>query len=30
VLDRIDALLVAAPVLWFVLAVREYFSLGSL
>jgi phosphatidate cytidylyltransferase len=30
VLDRIDALLVAAPVLWFVLAVREYFSLGSM
>jgi len=30
VLDRIDALLLAAPVLWFVLAVREYFSLGSL
>ena len=30
VLDRVDALLVAAPALWFVLAVREYFSLGSL
>jgi phosphatidate cytidylyltransferase len=30
VLDRIDALLVAAPVLWFVIAVRDYFSLGSL
>jgi len=30
VLDRVDALLVAAPVLWFVLAVREYFALGSL
>ncbi len=30
VLDRIDALLVAAPVLWFVIAVREYFALGSL
>jgi phosphatidate cytidylyltransferase len=30
ILDRIDALLVAAPVLWFVIAVREYFSLGSL
>ena len=29
-LDRIDALLVAAPVLWFVIAVRNYFSLGSL
>ena len=30
VLDRIDALLLAAPLLWFVLALREYFSLGSL
>jgi len=30
VLDRIDALLVAAPVLWFVIALRHYFSLGSL
>jgi len=30
VLDRVDALLVAAPVLWFVIAVRDYFSLGSL
>jgi phosphatidate cytidylyltransferase len=30
VLDRIDALLLAAPALWFVLALREYFSLGSL
>jgi phosphatidate cytidylyltransferase len=30
VLDRIDALLVAAPVLWFILAVRAYFSFGSL
>jgi phosphatidate cytidylyltransferase len=30
ILDRIDALLLAAPVLWFVIAVREYFSLGSL
>ena len=30
VLDRIDALLLAAPVLWFVLAVRDYMSLGSL
>ncbi len=30
VLDRIDALLVAAPVLWFIIAVRDYFSLGSL
>ncbi len=30
VLDRIDALLVAAPVLWFIIALRDYFSLGSL
>jgi phosphatidate cytidylyltransferase len=30
ILDRIDALLVAAPVLWFVVAVRDFFSLGSL
>jgi phosphatidate cytidylyltransferase len=30
VLDRIDALLVAAPILWFIIAVRDYFSLGSL
>ncbi|QMV18096.1 phosphatidate cytidylyltransferase [Granulicella sp. 5B5] len=30
VLDRIDALLVAAPVLWLIIAVRHYFSLGSL
>jgi phosphatidate cytidylyltransferase len=30
ILDRIDALLVAAPVLWFIIAVRDYFSLGSL
>ncbi|MFC6646966.1 phosphatidate cytidylyltransferase [Granulicella cerasi] len=29
VLDRIDALLLAAPVLWFVWVVKEYFSLGS-
>jgi phosphatidate cytidylyltransferase len=29
VLDRIDALLVAAPVLWFFLAFKDYFSLGS-
>jgi phosphatidate cytidylyltransferase len=29
VLDRIDALLLAAPVLWFVLVIRDYFSLGS-
>jgi phosphatidate cytidylyltransferase len=30
ILDRIDALLLAAPVLWFVLVVREFFALGSL
>ncbi|MGA8940715.1 MAG: phosphatidate cytidylyltransferase [Acidobacteriaceae bacterium] len=30
VLDRIDALLLAAPILWFIIAVRDYFSLGSL
>jgi phosphatidate cytidylyltransferase len=30
VLDRIDALLVAAPILWFIIAVRDYLSLGSL
>jgi len=30
VLDRIDALLLAAPVLWFIVAVRDYLSLGSL
>jgi phosphatidate cytidylyltransferase len=30
ILDRIDALLLAAPVLWFVIAVRDYFSMGSL
>ena len=29
ILDRIDALLLAAPVLWFVLSIKEYFSLGS-
>jgi phosphatidate cytidylyltransferase len=29
VLDRIDALLLAAPVLWFVIALREFFALGS-
>jgi phosphatidate cytidylyltransferase len=28
-LDRIDALLLAAPILWFVLVVREFFALGS-
>jgi phosphatidate cytidylyltransferase len=30
ILDRIDALLVAAPVLWFIIAIRDYFSFGSL
>jgi phosphatidate cytidylyltransferase len=30
ILDRVDALLVAAPILWFIIAVRDYFSLGSL
>lgn len=30
ILDRIDALLVAAPVLWFIIVVRDFFSLGSL
>jgi len=29
ILDRIDALLLAAPILWFTLAIKEYFSLGS-
>lgn len=29
VLDRIDALLLAAPVLWFCMLVREFFNLGS-
>jgi phosphatidate cytidylyltransferase len=29
ILDRIDALLLAAPVLWFVLAIRGFFALGS-
>ena len=29
ILDRIDALLLAAPVLWFVLIIREFFALGS-
>jgi phosphatidate cytidylyltransferase len=29
ILDRIDALLLAAPVLWFVLVIREFFALGS-
>jgi phosphatidate cytidylyltransferase len=28
-LDRIDALLLAAPILWFVLVAREFFALGS-
>jgi phosphatidate cytidylyltransferase len=29
ILDRIDALLLAAPVLWFVLVIRDFYSLGS-
>ena len=29
ILDRIDALLVAAPVLWFVLVIKEFFSVGG-
>lgn len=29
VLDRIDALLLAAPVLWFALEIKDYFSLGG-
>ena len=29
ILDRIDALLVATPVLWFALTLKEFFSLGS-
>jgi phosphatidate cytidylyltransferase len=29
ILDRIDALLLATPVLWFALTLKEYFSLGS-
>jgi phosphatidate cytidylyltransferase len=29
ILDRIDALLLAAPILWFVLVIREFFALGS-
>jgi phosphatidate cytidylyltransferase len=28
ILDRIDALLLAAPILWFVLLLKEYFGLG--
>jgi phosphatidate cytidylyltransferase len=28
ILDRIDALLLAAPVLWFVLLIKDYFGLG--
>ncbi len=30
ILDRVDALLLATVVLWFLIAVRDYFSLGSL
>ena len=29
ILDRIDALLLAAPMLWFALEIKDYFSLGS-
>ncbi len=29
ILDRIDALLLAAPVLWFALALKEYYSMGN-
>jgi phosphatidate cytidylyltransferase len=29
ILDRIDALLLAAPVLWFALLIKDYFRLGS-
>lgn len=29
ILDRIDALLLAAPILWFVLVAREFFAFGS-
>jgi len=29
ILDRIDALLLAAPVLWFVVVIKEFFSLGG-
>ena len=28
ILDRIDALLLAAPVLWFILLLKDYFGLG--
>ena len=28
ILDRIDALLIAAPVLWFVLLLKDYYGLG--
>ena len=28
ILDRIDALLLAAPVLWFFLLLKDYFGLG--
>ncbi len=28
ILDRIDALLLAAPVLWFILLIKDYFGLG--
>jgi phosphatidate cytidylyltransferase len=28
ILDRIDALLLAAPVLWYVLLIKDYLGLG--
>ena len=28
ILDRIDALLLSAPVLWFILLIKDYFGLG--
>jgi phosphatidate cytidylyltransferase len=28
ILDRIDALLLAAPILWFILLLKDYFGLG--
>jgi phosphatidate cytidylyltransferase len=28
ILDRIDALLLAAPILWFALLLKDYFGLG--
>ena len=29
ILDRIDALLLAAPILWFALLIKDYFRLGT-